>query len=157
MNKILTMTSYDPTNVKLILGGYEPYGFATDSKLTLARAEDLILPVVGTDNDLSTALNRNSLGTLTLTLQHTSPSNGVFANWHQLVKTTRMPYFPVLVEDPSSGLAIVSGVGWVQTQPELALGKEVSEMPWVIGIWQSELSGSLATAGFAAMTGISVG
>lgn len=157
MNKILTKTSYDPTNVKLILGGYEPYGFATDSKLTLARAEDLILPVVGTDNDLSTALNRNSLGTLTLTLQHTSPSNGVFANWHQLVKTTRMPYFPVLVEDPSSGLAIVSGVGWVQTQPELALGKEVSEMPWVIGIWQSELSGNIAVAGFSAMTGISIG
>lgn len=157
MNKVLTLTAYDPTNVKLILGTYEPYGFAADSKITLARAEDLILPVVGTDNDLSVALNRNSLGTLTVTLQHTSPTNGVFANWHQLVKTTRIPYFPVLIEDPSSGLAIVSGVGWLQTQPELALGKEVSEMAWVIGIWQSELSGDVATAAFTSMTGISVG
>jgi hypothetical protein len=47
--------------VVLSLGGYSPYGYMSDTKIEIAKAEDNILPLVGVDGDLSLALNRQSV------------------------------------------------------------------------------------------------
>ena len=63
-NKFLTPLAYDPSQVSLLLGGWAPYGWASDTKIEVSKAEDNVLVTVGTDNDLSLALNRNNSVTI---------------------------------------------------------------------------------------------
>ncbi|WPK29321.1 hypothetical protein [Escherichia phage vB_EcoM_EP57] len=72
MDKMLTgVMAYDPSQVILSLGGWEPWGFAADTKIVIAKSNDIINPYSGTDGDVSLALSRNRLGTLTMScLQH---------------------------------------------------------------------------------------
>lgn len=136
--------AFDPSQVKLILGGYSPLGF-TESKITVSKTEDVILPYVGSDNDLSLAINRNTLGTLTIGLQHTSPSNDVLAGWVVQGRGTRFVTFPVIMQDPS-GMELLSTDGWIQSQPDYEVGKEIGELKWVIGLWDATLTGSTAVS-----------
>lgn len=64
--------AYDPSQVILSLGGWEPWGFAADTKIVINKTNDIINPYSGTDGDVSLALSRNRLGTLTMSLQRTS-------------------------------------------------------------------------------------
>jgi len=136
--------AFDPSEVVLLLGGYNPYGF-TENKIVVAKAEDNILPMVGSDGDWSVAINRNTLGTMTIGLQNTSPSNKVLAAYAIQAKTTRKVTFPVVMEDPS-GMTLLSTEGWIQTQPDYTVAKEVGEMQWVIGLADATISGDLTTA-----------
>lgn len=144
-NKVLNLRAYDPSAVVCSLGGYSPFGWAPDTKIEISRAEDQILPTIGTDNDLSLALNRNNSGTMTLHLQSTSPSNDVLAGMCVQAKTTRFVTFPVLLNDPA-GMNIVSTIGWIARPPELSIGKEVGTNDWVIGLWNVEPTGNTATS-----------
>lgn len=144
-NRFLTPLCFDPASVVLSLGGYSPYGYMSDTKIEIAKAEDNILPLVGVDGDLSLALNRNLSGTLTLTLQATSPSNDVLAAMAAQVKSTKFATFPVLMSDPA-GLSVISTVGWIQKVPDVTISKEVSPAVWVIGLWQAEPTGNTATS-----------
>jgi len=146
MAKFLTLgKDYDPSEVKLILGGYSPFGFAPDTKIVVSKAEDLILPVQGTDGDTSIARNRNTLGTMTISLQNTSPSNGILASMDLVARTTGSSVFPVIMEDPT-GMALISTFGWIQTQPDYSVAQTVGQMDWVIGIADATLSGNITGA-----------
>ena len=84
MDQMLTgLMAYDPSEVTLLLGGWAPYGFATDTKITITKTSDIIVPYSGTDGDVSLALQRNKLGTLTLSLQATSGANDVITAYHE--------------------------------------------------------------------------
>lgn len=144
-NKFLTPLAYDPSQVSLLLGGWAPYGWASDTKIEVARAEDNVLPYLGCDNDLSLALNRNNSGTMTLHLQATSPSNDILAGMAAQAKSTRMLTFPLVLNDPA-GMNIISTVAWIQRSPELSLGKEVGVNDWVLGMWNCEPTGNAATS-----------
>ena len=139
-NKLLTPLAFDPASVKLILGGYSPYGFA-ETKITISKSEDNINETWGADGDYSLALNRHTGGTLTFELQNTSPSNDVLTAMAIQAKTTRFVTFPVIMEDPT-GLMMISTVGWIKTQPEYTVSKEVGTCSWVLGIGDATLSGS---------------
>jgi len=146
MAKFLTLgKDYDPSEVKLILGGYSPVGFAPDTKIVISKAEDLILPVQGTDGDTSIARNRNTLGTITISLQSTSPSCGILAAMDLTARTTGSSVFPVIMEDPT-GMALISTFGWIQSQGDYTVGKEVSMIDYVIGVADATLSGNITGA-----------
>lgn len=144
-NKLLSGLAYDPTQVSLLLGGWAPYGWASDTKIEVSKAEDNIIPLIGTDNDLSLALNRNNSGTMTLHLQATSKANDVLAGMAAQAKTTRYVVFPLVLNDPT-GMNIISTAAWIQKTPDLAYGKEVGVNDWVIGMWNCEPTGNTATS-----------
>lgn len=140
-NKLLSALAYDPSSVVLSLGGWSPYGFASDTKIEISRAEDNILPYIGCDNDLSLALNRNNSGTMSIHLQATSKANDTLCGMAAQAKTTKFVTFPVLMNDPA-GLNVISTVGWIQKSPDMSLGKEIGVYTWVIGMWNVEPTGS---------------
>jgi len=145
MAKFLTLgKDYDPSEVKLILGGYSPFGFAPDTKIVISKAEDHILPVQGCDGDTSIGRNRHTLGTMTISLQSTSPSNAVLAGMDLAARTTGSSVFPVIMEDPT-GMALISTFGWIQTQGDYTVGKEVSMVDWTIGLDNATLSGNISS------------
>ncbi len=139
MDKMLTgYGAFDAGEVILLLGGYAPVGYATDTKIVVSKSNDIISPYTGTDGDTSLSLQRNKLGTLTMSLQNTSESNEVLTAFHQQMYQTRVVAFPVYLQDPR-GFGL-STVGWIQSQPDMTIGAEVQSVDWVIGLKDASLS-----------------
>lgn len=73
MGKV-TVTTYDPKKVNVIIGGRVITGFASDGVVTLAKSEDSVTPSVGAKGDVTYSENANESGTVSLTLMSTSSS-----------------------------------------------------------------------------------
>lgn len=73
MGKV-SVTTYDPKKVNVIVGGRVITGFASDGVVTLAKSEDSVTPSVGAKGDVTYSENANESGTVSLTLMSTSPS-----------------------------------------------------------------------------------
>ena len=138
--------TYSPQEVSLILGGYTIVGFG-DSKISISKADDLVMPKEGVDGEVSIAVSAKKLGTLSFTIQNTSPSNGILETWAFQAATGKgFAPFPVLMEDPA-GSSLVSTVGWIQSQPDYELADEVGERTWVIGLANAMTQPSVEQAG----------
>lgn len=153
MDQLLTgLGVFDPSETILLLGGWAPYGFATDTKIVVSKAGDVISPYAGTDGDVSLALQRNKLGTLTLSLQNTSDANEVLTAFHQQMYRTRIGAFPVYLQDPQ-GFGLMT-IGWIQSQPDVTIGSEIQSADWVIGLKDATLSRSVVSTSLSALNGI---
>ena len=73
MGKV-SVTTYDPKKVNVIVGGRVITGFASDGVVTLAKSEDSVTPSVGAKGDVDYSENANESGTVSLTLMSTSSS-----------------------------------------------------------------------------------
>ena len=73
MGKV-SVTTYDPKKVNVIVGGRVITGFASDGVVTLAKSEDSVTPSVGAKGDVTYSDNANESGTVSLTLMSTSSS-----------------------------------------------------------------------------------
>ena len=154
MDKMLTgVMAYDPSQVILSLGGWEPWGFASDTKIVVSKANDIINPYSGTDGDVSLALSRNRLGTLTMSLQRTSPANEVLSAYAQMMYSTRQVAFSVYLEDPRG--YYINTIGWIQSQPDDTIGETIQENQWVIGLKDATLLRSAVGVGVNALNSIS--
>ena len=141
--------AYDPSQITLSLGGWEPYGFADGTKIVVAKANDIITPTTGTDGDTSLALNRNKLGTMTISLQRTSDANTVFANMAIQMYSTRTVAFAVYMKDPRG--YYIETLGWIQSQPQDSMGDTVTGNDWVIGLHDASLKRDATSAALSAI------
>ena len=73
MGKV-SVTTYDPKKVNVIVGGRVITGFASDGVVTLAKSEDSVTPSVGAKGDVTYSENANESGTVSLALMSTSSS-----------------------------------------------------------------------------------
>ena len=73
MGKV-SVTTYDPKKVNVIVGGRVITGCASDGVVTLAKSEDSVTPSVGAKGDVTYSENANESGTVSLTLMSTSSS-----------------------------------------------------------------------------------
>ena len=73
MGKV-SVTTYDPKKVNVIVRGRVITGFASDGVVTLAKSEDSVTPSVGAKGDVTYSENANESGTVSLTLMSTSSS-----------------------------------------------------------------------------------
>ena len=141
--------AYDPSQITLSFGGWEPYGFATGTKIVIAKTSDIITPYSGTDGDVSLALMRNKLGTLTLSLQRTSDANAFLTAYAQQMYSTREVAFPVYLKDPR-GFEIIT-VGWIQSQPQDTMADTIQQVDWVIGLKDATLKRGATSVALSAI------
>lgn len=153
MDKMLTgVMAYDPSNITLSLGGWQPYGFASDTKIVISKSNDIINPYAGTDGDVSLALSRNRMGTMTISLQRTSGANEILATYAQTMYSTREVAFSVYLEDPRG--YYISTIGWIQSQPDDTMGDTIQTNDWVIGLKDASLLRNSATAALSTLNSI---
>ena len=132
MSKLVTMTAYDSAKVKLYLGTTLVEGYAEDSKITVTRNNDLVMPKVGCDGEVALALSRNRTGTMEVNLMTPSKTNDYLYVFIRQADTTGIIYFPVVLEG-SQG-PYLTAIGWVQAVPALTYGSEVGTMTWTFGL-----------------------
>lgn len=140
---LLTTTAYDAAKVKLYIGTERVTGFSSDTKITVTRNNDLVMPKVGTDGEVSLALSRDRTGTMEVNLQTTSSFNDWLSVFVRQADTTGLVFFPVILEG-SQG-PYLTAIGWVQGVAPLSYGSEVGDMNWTFGLldcWLAPDAGS---------------
>lgn len=122
------MRTYDPRDVQVIVGGNILTGFADGGFVKCEKQEDNYETHVGAQGEVSRSRNANPLGTITITLQSTSPSNAVL---NRLAKSRNT--FAARVVDRNTGNVTAGGSEcWVQKPADREWGDEVSDVEWVI-------------------------
>jgi hypothetical protein len=123
---------YDPKQVTLTIGGQTVTGFAEGSKVTITKTDGLTSTTRGMDGDISIDIINMVDGTATFTLLHNTSFNDTMRDWAYSYrsKTTRIPYVPFEMNDPSGGK--ISTVAWLETQPDYDVGQATGEQAWTV-------------------------
>lgn len=116
--------NYDPREVNVIVDGMYITGFAEGTMVTAGKDEDDFSVTYGAQGDYSIAESHNRLGTVTLTLQSTSPSLPFL---RQLANRRRV--FPCYVVDSNDSSRVVAGgsEARVLKSPGFERGNEIGE------------------------------
>lgn len=120
------LATYDPDKVAIILNGEEVYGFADGEMVTVERNEDIFNNLVGSKGEVSRAFNRNTTGTITIRLQHTSPFVKRIMEYAIADSTGAIPpIMNFIIKDPSSNDQIIATQCWLNVDASHAWGNEV--------------------------------
>jgi hypothetical protein len=119
---------YDPEKVHVIVNSITITGYTEGSLVSCERNEDRMTPYVGAKGETDYAISNNNSGTVTISLQQSSPSNRML---QQLAESKAL--FPVSVVDMNTGGFRAGGnEGIVLKEPALERGNEISELEWEI-------------------------
>ena len=83
---------------------------------------------------------------MTINLMGPSETNQYLSLFARQADTTGIVTLPIIIEG-SSGAPYFTGIGWLQSIPEVSYGVEVPDLAWVFGIlngfWSFDSSTSL--------------
>src|SRR5690625_2008017 len=116
--------TYDPQDVNVIVDGTIITGFAEGTMVTAEKDEDDFTATYGAQGDYSSAESHNTLGTVTITLKHNSPSLSFLRSLRN-----QRAFFPVYVTDANDDSEVRAGGSdaRVLNAPGLERGNETTE------------------------------
>jgi len=116
--------NYDPKDVNIIFDGTYAVGLGEDM-VTAEKDEDSFTPMYGAQGAYSIAESNNTLGTITVTFQHNSPSLKELRALHNS-KT----HFSCFVTDKNDGNQVKAGGSdcRVLKSPGFEFGAEIGEV-----------------------------
>lgn len=129
----MDVKTFDPQKMTVIVAGNILTGFAPNTIVEMDFAEDSVETVVGADGEYSRVIKRNESAEITISLQHTSPSNDVLSALHDLDKATGLGYGPALIKDESGRAVAGSEAVWVKKKPPFKRGTGIETNEWVLG------------------------
>ena len=123
------LRAFDPKQVKVSVAGVNIVGFS-EEKVTVERANNAWELNVGCDGEATRVKSNDLSGTITVTLQQTSPSNDflttVFYNDQNNDECVRIE-----IVDSSGKSKIIAEKAWVEKMPDATYAKAHSDRQWV--------------------------
>lgn len=149
----MSVRTYDPRNVQIILGGIPLSGFADGTFISVSQDEDRYTKTVGADGETSRARSNNKTATATITLKQTSQSNDVLSGLVLADDASNGGVVPLMIKENGTGATLVfAQAAWVQALPEVTYSKTVEDREWTIATSRCDIfvggnspSGSAAT------------
>lgn len=117
--------NYDPKDVNVIFDGMYAVDFAEGTMIAFEKDEDSFSHVVGAQGDVSIAESHNNVGTITLTLKHTSPTIKELRSRHN--SRTEFPCYVVDAND-SSEMKAGGSEARILKSPGGERGNEIAEV-----------------------------
>lgn len=130
----MSVRTYDPKQVVVVIGGTIMGGFADGTFVTVARENDAFAKSSGADGIVTRAKSNDRSGSLSLTLAQSSPSNDVLSVIAIADEQTSKGIVPVAIRDFSGRSTFVSAFGWIRKIPDSEFGKDVSDREWVFDL-----------------------
>lgn len=124
--------TYDPSQVAIIVGGFQITGFADGSFVTIARNADAFALYVGTDGEGTRAKSNNKSGRITLTLAQSSDSNAILSGIAAADELSNNGIVPVLIKDNSGVSLFAAETAWIVKSPDSEFGREVGTREWIL-------------------------
>jgi hypothetical protein len=126
------VTTYDPKQFSLIVGGKIITGFADGEYITVERNEQAYNLKVGVDGEGTRAKSNNKSGKVTIVLMQSSRSNDDLSAYAQLDESSNKGVVPVLGRDGSGRTAFGAATAWIQKFAPAPFAKEVGTRTWVL-------------------------
>jgi hypothetical protein len=124
------MKTYDPRDINVIVNGQFLTGFAEGNFVTAEKDEENYSTHVGAKGEVSRARNADPMGTITINLKNTSPSNAVL---NKLAKSRDT--FELYVVDANENAKKAGGsICWAEKPADLSWGDEIETIEWNIKI-----------------------
>lgn len=124
--------TYDPKQVVVIFGGRQVRGYADGTFVEVVRDEDMFSLYVGADGESTRAKSNNKSGSVTVTLQQSSPSNDELSELALADELGNAGVLPLLVKDGSGRALFTAEQAWIQKMADSAFGNETETREWVI-------------------------
>jgi len=137
--------TYSSRHIVVTLGYHTAKAFADGGFLTIEAHGDGTSKTLGAGGDVVIGIDPDWTSTVTITFLQISPT----ANWctneySKAQKTGIIDFFPILIEDPSSGLRFHAEKAWVSNHPTRDYNKgeasgnieviiETSDSTWEVG------------------------
>jgi hypothetical protein len=127
----MALRTFDPKEVSVILGEYILRGFS-DDQVSVVRDNSAYELTVGCSGEGVRTKSNDKSGTITITLQQSSPSNDDLSTLALLDETSNLGLRPFYMKD-SLGTTIYSAIScFVEQIPEASYGKSATDRVWVI-------------------------
>ena len=128
----MSVYTYSSRKMSIILGGVPITGLAPDTFINVAPTADSFTKSVGASGETSRAEVADRTGTVTLTLQQTSPSNEFLTGLHTADKLTLAGTVPFLLKDDNGNTVISAENAWISRLPDAEFSQEVGTREWTI-------------------------
>lgn len=130
----MSVRTYDPQDVNVVVDGTILTGFAEGTFVSIERSEESYVMYVGSKGEVARSVNANKSGTITITLDQTSPSNAVLRRLANSVAT-----FPISVVDQNTGETSGGNNAWVEQPASKEFGNEIGTREWTIVVPELEV------------------
>lgn len=134
----MSLKSYDPKRVVLIIGGVPIGGYADGTFIMFERTADQYTKVAGADGEVARAKSNDRTGSFTITLMQTSDSNDVLSGIAKLDERLNAGVVPALLKEIDSTTSIFAGTAWVRKMPNVEYSKEITNREWILDVAESE-------------------
>lgn len=128
----MSLNTYDPKSVLVIVGGVPLSGFADGTFVEVTRTTDMFSKKTGADGYTTRTKSNDRSGTITITLMQTSLSNDVLSGFAALDELSNSGVVPIMIKDSSGDTLNVSAQGWVRKYPDQTFGLELNTRAWAI-------------------------
>lgn len=129
MSRALNITAYNPQDCVITIGGVYITGLGEDM-VSGEKDEDSFSAVVGAQGDVVVNQSNNQLGTITVTVQGTSPQKSYLMG---LAKTQSM--FDIWVINKSIGEKMGGSKAMMKKPPTLEQGTELADREFEIQVF----------------------
>lgn len=124
--------TYDPSQVAIIVGGFQVTGFADGTFLTVERNADNFALYIGTDGEGTRAKSNNKSGRMTFTLAQSSDANAFLSALVTADELSNSGIVPVLVKDNSGSSLYSAETAWIVKHPAAEFGREIGTREWIL-------------------------
>lgn len=124
--------TYDPKNVKVILGTFEISGYAPGTMITITGDGDKFERVKGAQGDYN-RINKNSKAyAIAISLDRTSPSNDVLSGILAADINTNAGIVPFTIVDLNGTSKFFALEAWIAKDPDSEEGDTMPTREWII-------------------------
>ena len=127
----MALRTFDPKEVSIIFGEYIIRGFA-ETQISVARDNAAYEMVIGADGEATRVKSNDRSGTITITLQQSSPSNddlSTIALADELSNTGLRPFY---MKDNLGNSLYSAATAFIEQIPEASFGKTANDRTWII-------------------------
>ena len=127
----MSLKTYDPKKVSVIIGGHIVTGYADGAFVTAARNNDTWTRVGGADGEQTRAKSNDKSGRITITLMQSSNSNAVLQGFMTADETANSGLIPALIKDVNGTDICSAELGWLVKPADRGFAKENSNREWI--------------------------
>ena len=125
--------NYDPGQIVISFGSVRLTGFMDGTFVVAERTEDAFETHVGAGGDVTRVRNRDTSGTVTVTLKAESPANALLSAIARLDEKFGTGVNPIRVENLNGTHIAEAANAWIQKRPNAEWADTASGREWVFG------------------------
>lgn len=130
-----TFAEFDPGRVVFSYNGLRIVGYMDGTVIVAERDEDAFSASSGAGGDVVRVRSRNKMGTVTLTLQQTSPSNLELSDLFNDDEDpeTATGFGEIQIDDLDGDTLLHAENAWIKKPSNVEFGTDLSGREWVFG------------------------